>query len=1058
MDLDTYQVQIELGLNAAAAKAGIQQVGELLDDSAKRLEKSLAKSINQIESYTADVSSNLKRSSSNALSLDQAFLNASKSIGVAGKKVGSLNDLEAEVAAGLGKQARTMRDINKSHDEIVSKTEQEAKNYTKSGESIESQIKPIKEAMDANGEIHQTSEKQVETLKKQNIIMSAANNALVRTKELWGEMKRDMALVFDYYIQMTRANDKFYTSNNRVYGTQVDMIRATRDLSMETGMLREEAIAAFEALVEVRTPVSDMKELAGAIGQVERITGITAKSLANWTRQLRSAGFHADKQIKSLEYLAAAQRALSIDTKSLERAMTGATLTASELVTFFGKDAPEQFLIARTALEGIATAAGMDEKAVTELYQTLEKTGVEAAIFWSRFGLDGNASVEKKFNALMMNADKALKGLGLSLEQIAKGGNTIEKGVLDKVSKSLGISLDTLRQLAQAKQTLIDQGQTDLLDFGLTQQKVEEEQKKMKALAEMFGEANSTLPRSIAQFQAMWRNQGRGFEQLFQILGIKFFKTITKFVQGLDINSLFEEVTKAFASGDLTDLMDAIATRIRFVFRNVTDILANALTTFTNFFKKLSATWKNPKFTSIFSTFITEAKASWKILSPLLADFYNEFSMWVGKLWNGANGQAGVKQWLFDMWNGFQGWFEEVVYPKIVIAVNWFKTFFQDVLAGRTSNIAKGPIFNALLKATNWVVDSLLGLLGSAVDTIWDSIGQKIANGVAMRFDLLLSMLKEKMLIALEYAKVMFNPLAYLGVGGVDDAVQKIRDQRRKDDYETRKMYGGDTSKYADVQAKDDQAQFNADANRMSQLAKQIEILQAQNIAGDRVNQLLKQQEIVRLEMELHEAQRRHRGDINLLEYEKAMTKKIEKAKADAMNPMVKTEERADELNKNDGQLALTETLAGLELKLGNALLANSEQLVASVDQSRAIEARLQGSFDPLTANLRGIEEILGSELTKASELLANPPVRTQTIATVQVTDKREGVKEDDRQSRVSEAQLATQREQLKVLSDMVSDDTTRQAILTIANLVQVYLPDVGRPESGFDSNLTKWG
>ena len=121
--------------------------------------------------------------------------------------------------------------------------------------------------------------------------------------------------------------------------------------------------------------------------------------------------------------MSAAQRAFGLSTYDVQKAIESQTLSAAEQVLFFGKDAPEAFMKASLGLRALDKELGTNS--ADDMMQRLQKTGVDSIVFWDTFGMDAGEAIAEPMMAQARIAERIASEVGLTLDEIAAGGDSM---------------------------------------------------------------------------------------------------------------------------------------------------------------------------------------------------------------------------------------------------------------------------------------------------------------------------------------------------------------------------------------------------------------------------------------------------------------------------------------------------------------------------------------------------------------------------------------------------------------------------------------------------------
>lgn len=193
--------------------------------------------------------------------------------------------------------------------------------------------------------------------------------AVQRTADAFKSVWRNVTSIVAWLREAGKNTEEFATANFRLYGSQEQLLNQSRMLTSEAGLLQQESRAALVALGNVRVPVDQQYKLAGAIGRVNKITGIQVDTLAEYSKNMRLVGMDSDKQTIAFAKMTEAARKFGLTQQDLSKSVLGSTERMIALNRMLGGD-PEQlarFQNMELAVMGIAKQAGLGTDAAQDL-------------------------------------------------------------------------------------------------------------------------------------------------------------------------------------------------------------------------------------------------------------------------------------------------------------------------------------------------------------------------------------------------------------------------------------------------------------------------------------------------------------------------------------------------------------------------------------------------------------------------------------------------------------------------------------------------------------------
>jgi len=462
VDKNVYALSISLQLESAAAFSTLEEFG----GKAAEVEQSIASAAkHSIDSISSIVDTLDKQLSSAVITTGQFAKesgNLEANLALAAASLKDAGALEQDSLKDIEEKIANLEKINDIYDNL----ERLLKSEHKLGEAYPGIINTWIDALEAKNLVHieeanlvkaegklldnlgDKTKSRTDDQKKQNSVLK---EMWVATNAIWGVM-----------LKFEEATENFTTANYRAYDSQQQMVNTTRQLSLEYGIFREEALATYKALADVKTPREEIYKLAGTVGRANRITGVGVDILAQYSFQLRGAGFDADRTRKQIDMLSAAQRKFGLSTYDVQKAIESQTLSVGQQIIHFGKDAPEAFMRAALGLKALDKQLGTNS--AEDWMERLQLTGVESEVFWQRLGLNASASIEDKFDHLSKAAAIAANSVQISMKEIAEGGLSQKQRTSLKIAaETHGITENMIYQQAKAQATLTKEQQESLM-------------------------------------------------------------------------------------------------------------------------------------------------------------------------------------------------------------------------------------------------------------------------------------------------------------------------------------------------------------------------------------------------------------------------------------------------------------------------------------------------------------------------------------------------------------------------------------------------------------------
>lgn len=352
-----------------------------------------------------------------------------------------------------------------------------------------------------------------------------ASNALL---DIFNSMRRA-------FLDATLDAERFYTANYRAYGTQQGIAQEARGIAFQYQLLTKEAMDAYAVLGNVRAPRDEIASLAGTVGQLHRITGVSITSLGEWTHHLRASGFDVKRIGEQAEFAAASMRKFGTSTADLDKALRDTNMTAEALSSLFDDDPLQiqNFKDAQLIIAGFKTHLQLSETAVAKIQQAMSVSALQMQMISSRTGID-TTTAAGRFNALI--------ALGKQFQEETKGMTQTQRQLrLAALGDVYKVDADALRllsvQMGVHRKDLV--GAKDA--FAILNKEVLDHGKAAGGIPGMMDESALTWQRQFGTMMDTLDRFGKYFMQRFErplTIGLyyvnKFLIYLSEFVVALD--------------------------------------------------------------------------------------------------------------------------------------------------------------------------------------------------------------------------------------------------------------------------------------------------------------------------------------------------------------------------------------------------------------------------------------------------------------------------------------------------------------------------------------------
>lgn len=342
--LDEFEESIS-GLEQKVTAAGTKAIASITD-VVTTLEKSLVGATTKVEDLDA-VSKNLYKNFADTTTVTQDLKTTGDQIYKNLRKLEKIVEKRQKIDEEMIKSAEDMKEFNKKFIEDTNAIALAVK--AKNKEHTE-QLRLLREESEAAGRVGRNIDNQ-----------RAASNAITK---IWTTMVSAVRNAISAFDKATEINEQFVELNNRAYGSMRSLSSEVQVLGSNWGVTEKRALEAYKALIAVRTPREDLEKLAGVVARMNRVTGVSAEGIAEYTKRLRGAGLTITQMDAHLGKLAEMQRKYGISVSEMNKHMQNNTVSAATMSVMFD-DGGARFQQMQLQFRGLANMWGRDADAIS---------------------------------------------------------------------------------------------------------------------------------------------------------------------------------------------------------------------------------------------------------------------------------------------------------------------------------------------------------------------------------------------------------------------------------------------------------------------------------------------------------------------------------------------------------------------------------------------------------------------------------------------------------------------------------------------------------------------
>jgi uncharacterized protein YukE len=449
VDNNIYAMSIQMQLESSDAFDTLDQFG----DKMTSVEEQVSSSAQQALSSISDVSSQVDTSLGDVLSQTDAINSSSVDIG------------------------KSLQEVLTRIEDWGDLTPDELENFKKLVDYAED----LTEQLEAKNLVHEDELASVEKEKRlSDAVLERWENIATVVRETYRfvrGMTRAFANLMETIARANEIQEQFVENNYRLYGSMDGIAAEVRGLAREYGVLEKNAIEAYKSLADVRTPREEIDRLVTIAVKFNRVTGVGVKTVAEYTRQLRSIGVSAADTELHLNRMQDMMRKVGLNAEQMNK-LLGSTETsmmklemlwggeegaryfkrmqgaAAGLAQTVGGSADEimkQFELMNTSIEDLARQmhhAGVNEIHTAEDLQRVFLGAAETARDWRQGMID--AGKDSRF--VMAEITAKYKSFGYASEEAMMSAIRIAEAMKDmgKTSENVGDLADFYDEVRKA--------------------------------------------------------------------------------------------------------------------------------------------------------------------------------------------------------------------------------------------------------------------------------------------------------------------------------------------------------------------------------------------------------------------------------------------------------------------------------------------------------------------------------------------------------------------------------------------------------------------------------
>lgn len=382
VDPNVYALSIQMQLDSGDAMDTLDQFSTGVSDVEKQVSDAAQSAMTSI----SDVASTVNNALTDSLKTTQAFSTASLDVEKAFQEIASQLDDMGDLSP---EELDTWLEILDVFDDVI-------KTIDKKNLLHDEELKKIQQEKEAADELSEMFKEVTKGIRESVAAVTAITKAF--------------AALMETIAKASDIQEKFVENNYRMYGSMDGIAVQVRDIGREYGVLEGEAIEAYKALADVRTPRDEIGRMTSNLVQMNRVTGVGMTTLAEYTKQLRGVGATAASTELHLNRMQDMMRKAGLSAEQMNGILGDTEVSMQTLTAMFGsREGAEYFKETQVAAAGMAQALGFSAEAVSTQLNKMATDIDTIALMAGRAGMAIPKTAEETEQVFMKVSELAAK-------------------------------------------------------------------------------------------------------------------------------------------------------------------------------------------------------------------------------------------------------------------------------------------------------------------------------------------------------------------------------------------------------------------------------------------------------------------------------------------------------------------------------------------------------------------------------------------------------------------------------------------------------------------------
>lgn len=447
VDPNVYALSIQLQLDSQEAFHTLDKFGESVTSVQEQVSSAADKALQSIGNLTKQIESSFSGITNLSNQMDMGASHMASSFESINRSAIDTQDTAEEDLDNLIKQRDLWKEVVDFYDGITDSLNDHLKLHTRDIALLEGIHKAILTKNKGHAEENEYIREEGGLIQKASHHGERHAGIIDQIGKLWNGVVAKLAGVIAYYEKIDSGTEAFVQTNYRAYGSQQLLLQSTRQLTAELGVSQENAIAAYKALADVRTPREEIEKYAKVVAMANRTTGANIQTLALYSARMRALGIESGPLQEHITQLTEQMRKFGLTSDDVNRLLNNTSSTTASLRDLFGGNAEEvkKFELTFGALSGLAKELGYSTESIAQF----QAAAVDPKA-WIMLGNLTNMQIKNtddyqtallKFGAQMSALQKEMDGTDDVAQKIAL------QAQMNKLTAAIGGNADAAKVL-----------------------------------------------------------------------------------------------------------------------------------------------------------------------------------------------------------------------------------------------------------------------------------------------------------------------------------------------------------------------------------------------------------------------------------------------------------------------------------------------------------------------------------------------------------------------------------------------------------------------------------